>query len=77
MDIISPFDKDCDVWWNEATRDAEGQFIATGHRIADVIGFGVDVKAAIAKAFRRNIRRLRSPGRLLPDGRGPKSLAAG
>ncbi|MGC3960145.1 MAG: phosphoribosylglycinamide synthetase C domain-containing protein [Verrucomicrobiota bacterium] len=61
VDIISPFDKDCDVWWNEATRDAEGQFIATGHRIADVIGFGVDVKAAIAKAY-ANIRRLRSPG---------------
>ena len=52
---------DCDVWWNEATCDAEGQFIATGHRIADIIGFGMDVKAAIAKAY-ANIRRLRSPG---------------
>jgi phosphoribosylamine--glycine ligase len=62
VDITTPLDrKDCDVWWNEATRDAEGQFIATGHRIADVIGFGLDVKAAIAKAY-ANIRRLRSPG---------------
>lgn len=61
VDITMPFDTDCDVWWNEAERDAAGQFIATGHRIADVIGFGVDVKAAIAKAY-ANIRRLRSPG---------------
>lgn len=62
VDITAPFDHaDCDVWWNEAARDAEGQFIATGHRIADVIGFGVDVETAIAKAY-ANIRRLRSPG---------------
>jgi phosphoribosylamine---glycine ligase len=62
VDITSPFDrKDCDVWWNEATCDAAGQFMSTGHRIADVIGFGVDVGSAIAKAY-ANIRRLRSPG---------------
>jgi phosphoribosylamine--glycine ligase len=62
VDISAPLDHaNCDLWWNEATRDANGQFIATGHRIADVIGYGADVEAAIAKAY-ANIQRLRSPG---------------
>ena len=62
VDLTAPLDtEDCDVWWNEVTRTDDGQFFSVGHRIADVIGYGVDVAAAIAKA-NANIRRLRSPG---------------
>src|SRR5882724_8376069 len=28
---------DCDVWWNEVARGADGKLFSTGHRIADVI----------------------------------------
>ena len=52
---------DCDVWWNEVARDAEGKLVATGHRIADVIALAPTLKAAIAKAY-ANIRRLRVVG---------------
>lgn len=52
---------DCDVWWNEVARGADGKLIATGHRIADVIALAPELDAAIAKAY-ANIRRLRVVG---------------
>jgi phosphoribosylamine-glycine ligase len=52
---------DCDVWWNEVARGADGNLIATGHRIADVIALAPKLDAAIAKAY-ANIRKLRVAG---------------
>jgi phosphoribosylamine-glycine ligase len=52
---------DCDVWWNEVASDGNGGLITTGHRIADVIGFGNTLGEAIAKAY-ANIIRIRSLG---------------
>jgi phosphoribosylamine--glycine ligase len=52
---------DCDVWWNEVARGAEGNLIATGHRIADVIALAPKLDAAIAKAY-ANIRKIRVVG---------------
>ncbi|MFO1515144.1 MAG: phosphoribosylglycinamide synthetase C domain-containing protein, partial [Verrucomicrobiota bacterium] len=43
------------------TKGADGQLLATGHRIADVIALAPTLKAAIAKAY-ANIRRLRVVG---------------
>lgn len=62
LDVIEPFDrKDCDVWWNEVKRDGDGRLFATGHRIADVIGFGNTLESALQKAY-NNIRRIRCIG---------------
>ncbi len=52
---------DCDVWWNEVARGADGNFMSTGHRIADVIALAPTLKAAIAKAY-ANIRKIRVVG---------------
>jgi phosphoribosylamine-glycine ligase len=52
---------DCDVWWNEVTPDGNGGLMATGHRIADVIGFGGDLDEA-ARAAYRNISKIRTLG---------------
>jgi phosphoribosylamine-glycine ligase len=52
---------DCDVWWNEVARGADGRLIATGHRIADVIALAPKLDAAIAKAG-ANIRKIRVVG---------------
>jgi phosphoribosylamine-glycine ligase len=52
---------DCDVWWNEVACGADGNLIATGHRIADVIAIAPKLDAAIAKA-NANIRKLRVVG---------------
>ena len=52
---------DCDVWWNEVARGADGNLIATGHRIADVIALAPKLDAAIAKAY-ANIRKIRVVG---------------
>ena len=52
---------DCDVWWNEVARGADGHLISTGHRIADVIALAPTLKAAIAKAY-ANIRKIRVVG---------------
>ncbi len=52
---------DCDVWWNEVSRDGEGMLRTTGHRIADVVALGGTLEEAIDKAY-SNIRRLRSLG---------------
>ena len=59
VDVERAFD--CDVWWNEVTNDANGRLLASGHRIADVIGFGKNLDQAIATAY-SNITRIRSLG---------------
>jgi len=52
---------DCDVWWNEVARGADGNLISTGHRIADVIALAPTLKTALAKAY-ANIRKIRVVG---------------
>jgi phosphoribosylamine---glycine ligase len=52
---------DCDVWWNEVARTADGQLMATGQRIADVIALAPRLDTAIARA-EANIRKLRVVG---------------
>ena len=52
---------DCDVWWNEVARGADGHLIAAGHRIADVIALASKLDAAIASAY-ANIRKIRVVG---------------
>ena len=59
LEISEPFD--CDVWWNEVARGADGKLVSTGQRIADVIAIAPTLKAAISKAY-LNIRRLRVVG---------------
>jgi phosphoribosylamine--glycine ligase len=52
---------DCDVWWNEVAQSADGNLVATGHRIADVIALAPKLGTAIARAY-ANIRKLRVVG---------------
>lgn len=52
---------DTDVWWNEVDVDDRGRLHMTGHRIADVIGYGRTLQEAVDQAY-RNIARLRCPG---------------
>jgi phosphoribosylamine-glycine ligase len=52
---------DCDVWWNEVARGADGQLTATGQRVADVIAIAPELETAIAKAY-ANIRKIRVVG---------------
>jgi phosphoribosylamine-glycine ligase len=52
---------DCDVWWNEVARGADGNLTTTGHRIADVIALAPKLDAAIAKAY-ENIRKIHVAG---------------
>jgi len=59
IEVAEPFEPGCDVWWNEVAYDADGQLMSTGHRIADVIGFGAGLAPAVAQAY-RNIRKIRS-----------------
>jgi phosphoribosylamine---glycine ligase len=59
LEITEPFD--CDVWWNEVTRTADGKLQSTGHRIADVTALKPTLEAAVAKAY-MNIRRIRVVG---------------
>lgn len=54
-------DFDCDVWWNEVVRGVDGNLLAAGHRIADVIALAPRLDAAIAKAY-NNIRKIRVVG---------------
>ncbi len=61
VETTEPFDADCDVWWNEVTRTEDGRLLTTGHRIADVIGFGPTLDAAIKKSY-ANVRRIRCLG---------------
>lgn len=48
---------DCDVWWNEVTRNVRGKLVMTGHRIADVIACSDTLEGAIGKAY-ENIAKL-------------------
>jgi phosphoribosylamine-glycine ligase len=57
--VTEPFDSD--VWWNEVVSDGNGGLLSTGHRIADVIGFGRNLEEAIRKAY-SNISKIRSLG---------------
>ena len=59
VDVTGEFD--CDVWWNEVAPGENGGLMATGHRIADVIGFGADLSQAVSAAY-KNIRRIRALG---------------
>jgi phosphoribosylamine-glycine ligase len=59
LEVAGKFD--CDVWWNEVARGADGNLITTGQRIADVIALAPSLKAAIAKAY-ANIRKIRVVG---------------
>jgi phosphoribosylamine---glycine ligase len=59
VDILEP--PDCDVWWNEITRDGDGQLKSTGHRVADVVALGGNLDEAIARAY-TNIRKIRCLG---------------
>jgi phosphoribosylamine--glycine ligase len=52
---------DCDVWWNEVARGADGGLTSTGHRIADVIALAPKLDTAIAKAY-ANIAKIRVAG---------------
>ncbi len=52
---------DCDVWWNEVARGADGQLMSTGHRIADVIALAPTLELAVANAY-ANIRKIRVVG---------------
>ena len=57
--VKEPFD--CDVWWNEVSQNGSKGLKATGHRIADVVGYGTSLAQAITKAY-SNIRKVRSLG---------------
>jgi phosphoribosylamine-glycine ligase len=59
LEVSEPFD--CDVWWNEVGREAEGKLFASGQRIADVVALAPDLDAAIARAY-ANIRKIRVLG---------------
>lgn len=48
---------DCDVWWNEVMADTQGQLHMTGHRIADIIGYGDTLEGAIQNAY-SNIKKI-------------------
>lgn len=52
---------DCDVWWNEVARGADGKLMSTGHRIADVIALAPSLDTAVSKAY-ANIHKLRVVG---------------
>jgi len=59
MEVAGAFD--CDVWWNEVARGADGKLAATGHRIADVIALAPALDAAVARAY-ANLRKIRVLG---------------
>jgi phosphoribosylamine-glycine ligase len=59
VEVLEDFD--CDVWWNEVASDGNGGLLSTGHRIADVIGFGSNLDDAISRAY-ANIKKIRSLG---------------
>jgi phosphoribosylamine---glycine ligase len=59
VEILGP--PDCDIWWNEITRDGDGQLKSTGHRVADVVALGATLDEAITGAY-ANIRKIRCLG---------------
>ncbi|MGC9942378.1 MAG: phosphoribosylglycinamide synthetase C domain-containing protein [Verrucomicrobiota bacterium] len=52
---------DCEVSWNEVACGADGNLIATGHRIADVIALAPTLNAAIDRAY-ANVHKIRVVG---------------
>jgi len=52
---------DCDIWWNEVARGADGGLVTTGQRIADVIALAPTLPGALELAY-ANIRKLRVVG---------------
>ncbi len=52
---------EADVWWSDVARSPDGELLAVGQRIADVIGYGAKLSTALARAY-RNIRCLHSAG---------------
>ena len=62
LEIREPLDtEETDLWWNEVRQDDQGRLWATGHRLADVIGFGPTLETALRRAY-ANIARLHCPG---------------
>jgi phosphoribosylamine-glycine ligase len=59
VSCTEPFD--CDVWWNEVEGSPEGNLMAVGHRIAEVVALGKTRKDAVRQVH-RNIRRIRCLG---------------
>jgi phosphoribosylamine-glycine ligase len=59
VEVREPLDSD--LWWNEVARDGDDRLKATGHRIADVVAFGTNLKEATTAAY-ANIRKIRSLG---------------
>ena len=59
VEVVEPLN--CDVWWNEVTRNSAGELLSTGHRIADVVAFGASLEEAASIAY-ANIRKIRSLG---------------
>ncbi|MBW8863653.1 MAG: phosphoribosylamine--glycine ligase [Verrucomicrobia bacterium] len=59
LEVAGEFD--CDVWWNEVARDTDGQLMAAGHRIEDVIALAPSLFGAITKAY-ANMRKIRVVG---------------
>jgi hypothetical protein len=67
---------DCDVWWNEVARGADGKLFSTGHRIADVIALAPKLDAGDCEGLREHPQNPRR-GQLFPHGCRPKPVAAG
>jgi hypothetical protein len=62
LEIREPLDtEETDLWWNEVRQDDQGRLWATGHRLADLIGFGPTLETARRRAY-ANIARLHCPG---------------
>ena len=59
VEVTEPLN--CDVWWNEVTRNGDGELLTTGHRIADVVALGASLEEAAATAY-SNISKIRSLG---------------
>jgi phosphoribosylamine-glycine ligase len=61
LPLVTEGQFDCDVWWNEVARDTDGQWMAAGHRIAEVVALAPKLETAIATAY-ANIRKIRVVG---------------
>jgi len=59
VQVTEPFT--CDVWWNEAEADKNGNIYMTGHRIADVIAHAPTLDRAIDRAY-ENIKKIKCSG---------------
>jgi phosphoribosylamine-glycine ligase len=59
VEVLEP--PDADVWWNDVEGHADGKIYTSGHRVADVIGFGQTLEHATAAAY-ANIKKIRLLG---------------